>query len=166
VVTGGDTGENGDPAAVGHVVADAVVLLDMGEGVLPAPVTGQGLANPIGAVGSAALMLEHFGLPDQAARLNKAVEATTAARLLTRDVGGTATKGRSPRPSSTQLNPGRRMRMGSPSGRRAGMPEGERPGSVRPWRTATPSATGSPPRAARPPTCAGPHWPGSGFPAG
>ncbi|MGX5212044.1 isocitrate/isopropylmalate family dehydrogenase [Streptomyces violaceus] len=37
--------------------------------------TGQGLANLIGAVGSAALMLEHFGLPDQAARLNKAIEA-------------------------------------------------------------------------------------------
>ncbi|MER5428641.1 tartrate dehydrogenase [Streptomyces sp. NPDC002588] len=54
-------------------------------------IAGQGLANPIGAVGSAALMLEHFGLPDQAARLNKAIEATTAAGILTRDVGGTAT---------------------------------------------------------------------------
>jgi tartrate dehydrogenase/decarboxylase / D-malate dehydrogenase len=52
---------------------------------------GQGLANPIGAVGSAALMLEHFGLPDQAARLHKAIEATTAVGILTRDVGGTAT---------------------------------------------------------------------------
>ncbi|MEU9284344.1 tartrate dehydrogenase [Streptomyces sp. NPDC048275] len=54
-------------------------------------IAGQGLANPIGAVGSAALMLEHFGLPDQAARLNKAIEATTAAGILTRDVGGIAT---------------------------------------------------------------------------
>ncbi|WP_405561033.1 tartrate dehydrogenase [Streptomyces canus] len=54
-------------------------------------IAGQGLANPIGAVGSAALMLEHFGLPDQAARLNKAIEATTGAGILTRDVGGTAT---------------------------------------------------------------------------
>ncbi|MDX3586276.1 tartrate dehydrogenase [Streptomyces europaeiscabiei] len=53
-------------------------------------IAGQGLANPIGAVGSAALMLEHFGLPDQAARLNRAIEATTAAGILTRDVGGTA----------------------------------------------------------------------------
>jgi len=40
--------------------------------------------------GSAALMLEHFGLSDQAARLHKAIEATTAAGILTRDVGGTA----------------------------------------------------------------------------
>lgn len=54
-------------------------------------IAGQGLANPIGAVGSAALMLEHFGLPDQAARLHKAIEATTGAGILTRDVGGTAT---------------------------------------------------------------------------
>lgn len=35
-------------------------------------------------------MLEHLGLPDQAARLHKAVEATTGAGILTRDVGGTA----------------------------------------------------------------------------
>ena len=54
-------------------------------------IAGRGLANPIGAVGSAALMLEHFGLPDQAARLNKVIEATTGAGILTRDVGGTAT---------------------------------------------------------------------------
>ncbi|MEU1707829.1 tartrate dehydrogenase [Streptomyces sp. NPDC005706] len=53
-------------------------------------IAGQGLANPIGAVGSAALMLEHFGLSDQAARLHKAIEATTAAGVLTRDVGGNA----------------------------------------------------------------------------
>ncbi|MGD1222113.1 tartrate dehydrogenase [Streptomyces krungchingensis] len=53
-------------------------------------IAGQGLANPIGAVGSAALMLEHFGLSDQAARLHKAIESTTAAGILTRDVGGTA----------------------------------------------------------------------------
>lgn len=31
-------------------------------------IAGRGLANPIGAVGSAALMLEHFGLPGQAAQ--------------------------------------------------------------------------------------------------
>ncbi|MEU1462750.1 isocitrate/isopropylmalate family dehydrogenase [Streptomyces sp. NPDC005727] len=53
-------------------------------------IAGQGLANPIGAVGSAALMLEHFGLSDQAARLHKAIEAATAAGVLTRDVGGSA----------------------------------------------------------------------------
>ncbi len=54
-------------------------------------IAGQGLANPIGAVGSAALMLDHLGLPDQAARLHAAIETTTGAGLLTRDLGGTAT---------------------------------------------------------------------------
>ena len=53
-------------------------------------IAGQGLANPIGAVGSAAMMLDHLGLPEQAARLHTAIEATTAAGVLTRDLGGTA----------------------------------------------------------------------------
>jgi tartrate dehydrogenase/decarboxylase/D-malate dehydrogenase len=54
-------------------------------------IAGQGLANPVGAVGSAALMLDHLGLPEQAALLHAAIEATTAAGTLTRDLGGTAT---------------------------------------------------------------------------
>ncbi|GAB3695996.1 tartrate dehydrogenase [Saccharopolyspora tripterygii] len=53
-------------------------------------IAGQGLANPIGAIGSAALMLEHFGLTEEAARVRRAIEATTAAGLLTPDVGGNA----------------------------------------------------------------------------
>ena len=54
-------------------------------------IAGQGIANPIGTILSGALMLEHFGLHDEAARLQKAVDATTGAGVLTRDVGGTAT---------------------------------------------------------------------------
>jgi tartrate dehydrogenase/decarboxylase/D-malate dehydrogenase len=53
-------------------------------------IAGQGIANPIGAIASAALMLDHFGLHDQARRLEAAIEATTAAGHLTRDIGGTA----------------------------------------------------------------------------
>lgn len=53
-------------------------------------IAGQGVANPIGAIGSAALMLDHLGLPDEAARLNRAIEATTAAGVLTPDLGGGA----------------------------------------------------------------------------
>ncbi|MFT9474822.1 tartrate dehydrogenase [Streptomyces sp. Mo3] len=68
-------------------------------------IAGQGLANPIGAVGSAALMLEHFGLPDQAARLNVAIEKTTAAGVLTRDVGGTATTDEVTKTLIDALNP-------------------------------------------------------------
>jgi tartrate dehydrogenase/decarboxylase/D-malate dehydrogenase len=53
-------------------------------------IAGQGLANPIGAVGSAALMLDHLGLAEPGARLNRAIETTTSAGILTRDLGGTA----------------------------------------------------------------------------
>ncbi|GIJ28537.1 dehydrogenase [Micromonospora qiuiae] len=54
-------------------------------------IAGQGIANPIGAVGSAALMMEHLGFPAAAERLNKAIEGTTAAGVLPRDLGGNAT---------------------------------------------------------------------------
>ncbi len=54
-------------------------------------IAGQGLANPIGAIGSAALMLDHLGLPDEAERLRKSIDATTGSGVLTRDVGGAAT---------------------------------------------------------------------------
>ena len=37
-----------------------------------------------------ALMLDHFGLRDEAARLQKAVDAATGSGVLTRDIGGTA----------------------------------------------------------------------------
>jgi tartrate dehydrogenase/decarboxylase/D-malate dehydrogenase len=54
-------------------------------------IAGQGICNPIGAIGSAALMLEHFGLHDEAKDVRRAIEATTAAGIRTRDVGGQAT---------------------------------------------------------------------------
>jgi tartrate dehydrogenase/decarboxylase/D-malate dehydrogenase len=56
-------------------------------------IAGQGIANPIGAVGSAALMLDHLGLPAEAARLNRAIETVTAAGVLTPDLGGAAVTG-------------------------------------------------------------------------
>jgi tartrate dehydrogenase/decarboxylase/D-malate dehydrogenase len=53
-------------------------------------IAGQGISNPIGAIASAALMLDHFGLHAEARRVEAAIEATTAAGHLTRDIGGTA----------------------------------------------------------------------------
>jgi tartrate dehydrogenase/decarboxylase / D-malate dehydrogenase len=54
-------------------------------------IAGQGIANPIGAIWSASLMLEHLGRAADAARVMRAIEATTAAGVLTPDLGGTAT---------------------------------------------------------------------------
>ena len=54
-------------------------------------IAGKGIANPIGALASAALMLEHLGLEEEAGRANRAIEATTGSGTLTPDLGGTST---------------------------------------------------------------------------
>jgi isocitrate dehydrogenase (NAD+) len=55
-------------------------------------IAGQGLANPIAVVRSAALMLEYVGHRDAAVKIESAVAATLRAGVgLTRDLGGTGT---------------------------------------------------------------------------
>jgi tartrate dehydrogenase/decarboxylase/D-malate dehydrogenase len=54
-------------------------------------IAGQGVANPVGAIWSAALMLEHLGEADAAAAVMAALEAVCRDGPRTRDVGGTAT---------------------------------------------------------------------------
>ncbi len=54
-------------------------------------IAGQGIANPIAAIWTAALMLDHLGLADEANRVMRAIEATTAAGIVTPDLGGKAT---------------------------------------------------------------------------
>ena len=54
-------------------------------------IAGQGVANPVGAVWSAAMMLEHLGHPAAAADVVAAMEATLAEPATrTRDLAGTA----------------------------------------------------------------------------
>jgi tartrate dehydrogenase/decarboxylase / D-malate dehydrogenase len=53
-------------------------------------IAGKGICNPVGAIGSAALMLDHFGLDDEAKAVRRAIEATTGNGVRTRDVGGTS----------------------------------------------------------------------------
>jgi len=53
-------------------------------------IAGKGLANPIALIRSAALLLEHIGQREVAARIEKAVHDTlSAGQGLTRDLGGT-----------------------------------------------------------------------------
>ncbi len=52
---------------------------------------GKGIANPIATFWTAALMLDHLGEGEAAARLMRAVEHVMAAGILTPDVGGSAT---------------------------------------------------------------------------
>jgi isocitrate dehydrogenase (NAD+) len=54
-------------------------------------IAGRGLANPIALMLGAALMLEHCGLADLAARLRAAIDRTlNVDKVRTRDLGGTA----------------------------------------------------------------------------
>ncbi|MCW2975641.1 MAG: tartrate dehydrogenase [Actinomycetia bacterium] len=53
-------------------------------------IAGQGIANPLGAIWSAALMLEHIGEPDAGARVLAAVESVCRDGMVTRDIGGSA----------------------------------------------------------------------------
>jgi tartrate dehydrogenase/decarboxylase/D-malate dehydrogenase len=51
-------------------------------------IAGQGIANPIASIWSAALMLEHLGENEAAARLMGAIEQVCASGPRTRDIGG------------------------------------------------------------------------------
>jgi len=53
-------------------------------------ITGKGIANPIATFWTAAMMLEHLGEAKAAARLMQAIEAVTAKKVFTPDLGGTA----------------------------------------------------------------------------
>jgi tartrate dehydrogenase/decarboxylase/D-malate dehydrogenase len=53
-------------------------------------IAGSGIANPIGTVWSAALMLEHLGEKEAALDIMRAIEATTASGIKTVDLGGKA----------------------------------------------------------------------------
>ena len=53
-------------------------------------ITGKGIANPIATFWTAAMMLEHLGEARAAAQLMKAIEAVTAKKVFTPDLGGAA----------------------------------------------------------------------------
>jgi tartrate dehydrogenase/decarboxylase / D-malate dehydrogenase len=54
-------------------------------------IAGRGIANPCGAIWSAALLLDHVGLAAEANTVMQALEETCAGGPRTRDVGGVAT---------------------------------------------------------------------------
>ena len=55
-------------------------------------IAGQGIANPIGQIWSAAMMLDHLGHPDAAAAVIEAIETVISdPASRTKDMGGKAT---------------------------------------------------------------------------
>jgi 3-isopropylmalate dehydrogenase len=74
-------------AASGNIHPGRTSMFEPVHGSAP-PLAGQNVANPIGAILSAALMLESLGRPEDAARIERAVESTVHAGEVTQDVGG------------------------------------------------------------------------------
>ncbi len=93
----------------GDILSDVAAFLVGGLGLLPsanigrrhalfepvhgsAPdIAGRNIANPIAAVRSAGLLLDHIGEPEAAAHVEEAVRNTLAAGIKTPDLGGSAT---------------------------------------------------------------------------
>jgi 3-isopropylmalate dehydrogenase len=74
-------------AASGNIHPGRTSLFEPVHGSAP-PLAGRNVANPMGAILSAALMLEVNDRADEAARIERAVEAAVAAGQTTTDVGG------------------------------------------------------------------------------
>jgi 3-isopropylmalate dehydrogenase len=75
-------------AASGNIHPGQVSLFEPVHGSAP-PLAGKSLANPIGAILTAAMMLEYLGYEAASSRVEKAVGATINAGQTTRDLGGT-----------------------------------------------------------------------------
>ncbi len=73
-----------------NVGAGPVAIFEPVHGSAP-DIAGTGVANPIGALLSGALLLDHIGEPDAAARVRAAVQRTVDERICTPDLSGTAT---------------------------------------------------------------------------
>jgi 3-isopropylmalate dehydrogenase len=74
-------------AASGNIHPGRTSLFEPVHGSAP-PLAGKNVANPMGAILSAALMLETLGHAEEAATVEAAVEAAVAAGQTTSDIGG------------------------------------------------------------------------------
>ncbi|HKV98325.1 MAG TPA: 3-isopropylmalate dehydrogenase [Vicinamibacterales bacterium] len=75
-------------AASGNIHPGKTSLFEPVHGSAP-PLAGKNIANPMGAILSAALMLETVGWKDEAKRIEAAVESAVRERQATSDIGGT-----------------------------------------------------------------------------
>ncbi len=75
-------------AASGNIHPGRTSMFEPVHGSAP-PLAGKNVANPIGSISSAAMMLAHIGLRDYAKRINEAVLAAVRTGQRTPDVGGT-----------------------------------------------------------------------------
>jgi 3-isopropylmalate dehydrogenase len=74
-------------AASGNIHPGRTSMFEPVHGSAP-PFAGKNIANPIGAISTAAMMLEHLGLAAEAARINAAVFEAVRQKRTTQDIGG------------------------------------------------------------------------------
>ena len=90
-LTGGITGSLGlNPSANLDPSRGAPSIFEPVHGSAP-DIAGKGIANPTGAILSAAMMLEWLGSSQAAQTIREAIKRTLAAGHLTPDLGGTLT---------------------------------------------------------------------------
>jgi 3-isopropylmalate dehydrogenase len=75
-------------AASGNIHPGKTSMFEPVHGSAP-PFAGKNIANPIGAISTAAMMLEHLGFTKEAAKINQAVLAAVQQKKTTQDIGGT-----------------------------------------------------------------------------
>ena len=76
-------------AASGNIHPGRTSMFEPVHGSAP-PLAGRNVANPIGAILSAALMLDTLGLGEEARAMDAAVTQAIATRNCTRDIGGSS----------------------------------------------------------------------------
>ncbi len=77
-------------AGSGNIHPGAVSLFEPVHGSAP-QFAGKNIANPIGSILAAAMMLEHLGHKDAADAIERAVVSAVAGGLMTKDIGGSLT---------------------------------------------------------------------------
>jgi 3-isopropylmalate dehydrogenase len=75
-------------AASGNIHPGKTSMFEPVHGSAP-PIAGKNMANPIGAILTAAMMLAHLGLTREAGKIEAAVLAAVRQKKITADVGGT-----------------------------------------------------------------------------
>ena len=74
-------------AASGNIHPGKTSMFEPVHGSAP-PFAGKNIANPIGAISTAAMMLDHLGLSAEAARINQSVVDAVHQKKTTQDIGG------------------------------------------------------------------------------
>ena len=74
-------------AASGNIHPGKTSMFEPVHGSAP-PIAGKNIANPMGAILTAAMMLEHLGFAAESARINQAVLAAVQQKKTTADIGG------------------------------------------------------------------------------